>query len=697
MSDKRWYENSLRRNLVDMHIDAWDEEFLSMFDPEVYFQCLLLGKINAPMIYTHSHVGYTNWPSVSGEMHPGFKGKRKVEKLFELCNNAGMDVIAYYSLIYSNWAYKKYPEWRMLDIDGVPSRGDLDLEAGDLMMKGRGRYGLVCPNNLNYREFTKLQFAELKEHFTFKAIFLDMTFWPIVCFCNSCKERYMKETGREIPLTIDWTDPDWLRFQKKREDWMTEFAFFATDEMKKAYPGVDIEHQYSTASHPWSYGVVSLQSQASDYTGGDLYGGFEQQSFICKLYYGLTKNQPFEYMTSRCDPGLFDHTTTKSLEMLKLHAYLTYAHHGAFLAIDAIDPRGTLNEKFYETLGQVFTETEPYEKYFSGNLSADVALYFSFISKMDHRANTKTRATLGECDFSKGYGHFNGTFGAGMALRRSHMPYRVISDLDLGSLRENKVIVLSDIAFMTQDEENAMYAYVNDGGSLYISGTTSHNLVKRLLNIEITGMTAENITYIRPSALGLKYFEGLYDGDYPMTIFGTQLLTSDSGGHEVLATVILPYTNPQDFTKLASIHSNPPGINLDNPAVIYGSCGKGRVIWSSAPFESSEQPVHKRVFANMIELLTGDRMVLSTAPGQIEFVVFKDDAADIMLLHCVNVQEQFPMIPLPGFDVSMRVPKPVKSVKLLPCCKDIDFVVENGYVRFSVESVDIFAMFEISF
>ena len=687
---KRWYEKNFRRNLVDMHIEAWNEEFLSQFEPEAYFDCLKRGKVQGPMIYTHSHVGYTNWPSKSGKMHPGFKGERKVEKLFELCNNAGMDVIAYYSLIYNNWAYDEYPQWRMLDINSEPSRGDLNLEAGDLMMKGKGRYGLLCPNNMEYRDFIKTQFAELKEHFNFKSIFLDMTFWPMVCFCDSCKFRFRKEEGKDLPMYIDWVDPEWLLFQQKREEWMTEFAYFATDEMKKVYPGVDVEHQYSTATHSWSYGVNAKHSQASDYTGGDLYGGFEQQSFICKLYYGITKNHPFEYMTSRCDPGLFDHTTTKSLEMLKLHAYLTYAHHGAFLPIDAIDPKGTLNVMFYDTLGEVFAETEPYEKYFTGNLKADIALYFSFASKMSYRTNKRETAISSG---SSQHDHLRSTLGAGKALRRTQKPYKVISELDLSSLGTNKVIVLSDIVFMSEKEENALYDYVTQGGAVYISGLTSKRLVKRLLGLEIIGSTKENITYIRPSNAGDKYFEGMYNKDFPLAIFGTQMLAEGVSGHEVLATITLPYTDPKDLSIFASIHSNPPGINTQYPAIVYGSSGKGQVIWSAAPFESSEQQVHKKVFVNLLSLLEGESLVKSNAGQQIEFTVFEDQES--LLLHCINIQEHLPIIPQPGFEVSVRVPGNIKHVIKLPECNDVEFGTENGYVKFTIEAFDIFAMYQL--
>ena len=47
----QWYQTKFRRNLVDMHIEDWNEEFLSQFDPETYVENLKRGHINAPMLY----------------------------------------------------------------------------------------------------------------------------------------------------------------------------------------------------------------------------------------------------------------------------------------------------------------------------------------------------------------------------------------------------------------------------------------------------------------------------------------------------------------------------------------------------------------------------------------------------------------------------------------------------------------------
>jgi len=58
MSDNKWYEKSYRRNLVDMHIDDWDESFLSRLDPKTYVELLKKAQVQSAMVYANSHVGY---------------------------------------------------------------------------------------------------------------------------------------------------------------------------------------------------------------------------------------------------------------------------------------------------------------------------------------------------------------------------------------------------------------------------------------------------------------------------------------------------------------------------------------------------------------------------------------------------------------------------------------------------------------
>ena len=102
MENKKWYSDSFRRNLVDMHIEDWDSRFLSEFDPDDYYKNLKRANIRSAMIYLHSHVGYSYYPTKTGKMHGAFVGREdSIKRLIDLCHEGGIDVIGYYSLVFT--------------------------------------------------------------------------------------------------------------------------------------------------------------------------------------------------------------------------------------------------------------------------------------------------------------------------------------------------------------------------------------------------------------------------------------------------------------------------------------------------------------------------------------------------------------------------------------------------------------------
>lgn len=543
--NKEWYKTSFRRNLVDMHIDDWDEDFLKDFDPQRYVDCLKKAKIRSTMIYLQSHIGLCNWDSKSGQTHRAFRNNHKIRTLIDLCHEAEMDVIVYYSLIYNNWAYETHPEWRIVDYDGRASRDNYF---------GKSRYGVVCPNNPEYREFLTAQFREICENYQFEGIYLDMTFWPEVCCCPSCRERFYQETGWEIPEFVDWQDPVWLRFQKARQEWIGDFAAFCTETLKKLNPDAAVIHQCSPFSSGWPQAVDEGVSNANTYVGGDFYGGHTEQSYVCKLYREATSHQPFEYQTSRCDPNLNVHTVTKTPEKLLLHNYLTLAHHGAVLFIDAIDPDGTLNPSVYRRIGEVFSKTIPYEKYMYGDLCSEAALVMSLDSKFDV-FSPKSKHQPPDWNHPQLKAHL----GLARILKEMRMTYTVLPGGRLERLKDKKVAFLTDAAILQEEQIEELVRWVDQGGCLYLSGTTDPRLSRKLLNLQVCGYTKTVNTYMAPTGAGEEIFGAEYSARYPLACKRQQVLVKNPDNHTVLAYMALPLTDPSDTEKFVSIHSNPPG------------------------------------------------------------------------------------------------------------------------------------------
>lgn len=651
-----------------MHIADWDDKFLSEFDPYQYFECLQKGKIQSTMIYLQSHTGLCNWDSQSGRTHRAFVKENKIKTLIDLCHQNHMDVIAYYSLIYNNCAYEEHPEWRMMDVHGNPSRQDPQHN-----FMGGGRYGLVCPNQSGYREFVQLQFRELCDTYEFEGIFLDMTFWPFPCYCDACQARYRKETGKEIPTIVDWHDPEWKQYQKHRQQWIGEFAQFCTSEIKRLRPEVSVEHQFSTICHGWSFGIDEKVNEANDYIGGDLYGGHLQESYICKIYREATKNQPFEYMTSRCDPGLLVHTTTKTKDQLRLHNQLTLAHHGAMLFIDAIDPIGTMNPAVYERIGEVFAETIPMEPYLTGNMVSEAALIMSYDSKYDALQPPASPDEAGH-----GHPQLDAQIGMARILKEMRMLFTVLPSNHLEKLDSKKIAFLTNASSLRESEMDRLCCFVEQGGNLYLSGTTDPQLVKRLLGLNFLGYTKETQTYLAPTEAGAGVFGEEYSTRYPLAFPGKQMLVENPNAHPVLATITLPYTDPADTQTFASIHSNPPGIPTQFPAVILGHFGKGNVIWTAAAVETMNTAATSGVVSRMIRKLAQPQILQTDAPSCVEMILFDDPENHRYLLHVVNVQECREILPVYDFNIRLYLPKSAPSAYRLPdheplkCYKDAE-------------------------
>ena len=225
MESKLWFEKSYRRSLMDMHIEDWDPSFLSLYQPSRHVSLLKEANVQSAMVYSHSHVGCCYWPTKTGHAHKSIlESKRDIlGEFIESCRRENIDVIVYYSLIYNNRAYEQMPDARIIDIFGNASREESEEKTPS------SRYGVCCPNSMEYRSLVKTQVNELLNSYRFEGIFFDMTFWPKICYCDHCRKRFFDETGNELPKTVDWKDRDWVAFQRKREQWLAEFGHFATN------------------------------------------------------------------------------------------------------------------------------------------------------------------------------------------------------------------------------------------------------------------------------------------------------------------------------------------------------------------------------------------------------------------------------------------------------------------------------------
>lgn len=674
-----WYSNMYRRHLCDMHIDDWNDEFLSEFSPEEYVENLKKAHIQNAMIYLQSHVGLCYYPTKTGRMHKAFRGREDmIKRTVDLCHENNIKVTGYYSLNYNTAEHDLHKDWRMLTSNGMSQRESNAVTDGGLSFASvqQGRYGLCCPNNFDYHEFVYRQIDEMLEYFDCEGLFFDMPFWPHTCYCDKCQERWEKEVGGKIPVNPTVGGKEYVMLLKKKSQWMGEWIQSVTDYVKSKAPNMSVEHNYAQGIDGISEnGCGEEVNEASDFVGGDLYGGIVNHSVACKFYKNITKNMPFDYMFSRCKPSLKMHTLTKSVDEMKAEVMMTTAHHGATMVIDAIDPIGTLDSRFYEKIGKIFEYESVYEPYLEGEMREDVGIYYS----VKGRFSTDGRNCL------------TNTKEIGKTLIQNHIPFGITGNF--GDLSKYKLLIVPLLTEVEDNDAERIAEYVENGGIIYLSRARNKKLVEKLLDCSVLGETKETSVYFAPE----KEYEDMFNGfneAYPLPFEGTAdiIVLNDNSG--IAANVTLPYTKPDDV-RFASIHSDPPGHKTGIPAVVIKEYGKGKVIWSAVDIEGCEIEDYREIFMNMLSGVC-DLNNLSfkyDAPDDVEVTVF--DADGYTTVNAVLMNERNKARIVSGFDISVKYDKEPEAVYLLPQKEKISFEYVDGYVKFKTRELNIFDMYMI--
>ena len=686
-----WPSQTYRRFLVDMHVPDWSPDLLSHFDAVDYVRTIADAGFQSLMHYANSHVGLCYWRTKIGRMHANMKDHDFFGEVVAECRRRGLHIVAYFTLIFDNWNFERHPDWRILPEQGY----DPTLE---------GRYGVVCPNS-PYREYALACVREIAANYDIDGMFLDMTFWPAVCYCPHCTARYWKEFNDEPPRLVNWDDPAWRQFQKARQRWLLEFAQEVTKTIKQARP-IPAYHQYSTIYLDWSYGVPLELNTASDFAGGDFYRGPTQYSLICKTYDGLTQKHPYEFMTS-VSRDLRSRVSLKTMDELKLESSIPTLHSAALLLIDGINPDGSLHKPLYEMLAKLNAMRAPYEPYLGGDLLADVAIYYDRESMYNPSEQGVRIDQLKATDHCP---HRNAVIGMAGILRKAHIPFSVITDVNLFDMGRFRAIVLPNVLELTPEQAELFRRFVDQGGILYASAPSSLDrfdksgprlLLEDVLGVRYAGTLGTQVTYLTPTHSDLKQAASPQSQIY---FPGSMMKVEALPGTEVLANVTLPFAPLESGhaigSHFADIHSSQPALAAESsPAMVQHSHGKGKSIWLAASLESSTDEVNARiVLAALRRALPGPFHFEADTHPSVEMTLFHQPDKKRLLAGLLNMSQELPPIPVRA-TVRVQVPNGRKARRVIsvPDGRTILFERNGAYTQFHVEGVEVLSMATVEY
>jgi hypothetical protein len=689
MAPAAWPGGAYRRLLMDTHVPDWDPAFLALYNPADFIRSAAAAEFQSVMQYANSHVGLCLWPTDIGQRHAALKGRDFFGETVRECRRRNLRVIAYYSLIFDNWAYQSHPDWRIVAEDGRSHSWNK-------------RIGTVCPNS-PYAKHAQSVLEELIGSYAVDGVFLDMTFWPEVCYCPHCEARFRDEQRAPLPRIVDWGDQNWRLFQMSRQAWLLQFAKDITQTIKGTRP-ITVTHQCSTIFHDWRAGVPLEIRDACDYVGGDFYGGPAQYSLACKVFNSLTRSRPFEFHTSRTI-GLGDFETTKSLHELTVSSFVATLHSAACLFIDAVKPNGEFNHFAYQMMGSVNELRKPFEPFLGGRLLANIAVYYDRDSFYDP-------AQVGESPvhIKGGVPHLKGMTGVARTLSRAHLPFGMVTNATLGELVAYDIVILSSVLELTPDKADIFRGFVRDGGILIATGTSSVRrdsggesrfLLEDVLGVEYAGMMGTSFSYLTP--LRGRERDLIYPQE-AVSYEGPMVKAKALPGTVVVATATLPWVSPEEGTaendRFAQIWSNPPAAKAGtDPGITVNRYGKGTAIWMAAPIEIRQEEVNSKLLVSLLkDAFEGQFWFRADAHSSIEITLFDQPDRGTLLLGLLNMEPGDSPIALPA-TVSVKAPKGKRIVSAirLPDKTSLEMSQLGDYVSVTLKPFTVVDMAQLKY
>jgi hypothetical protein len=420
-------------------------------------------------------------------------------------------------------------------------------------------------------------------------------------------------------------------------------------------------------------------------------------------------------MTSRTS-GLGDFETTKSYNDLLTQLSVPTIHSAAYFLIDAIRPDGTLNKNAYQYMGQLNKLHAEYEPYLGGELLADVAIYFDKNSMYDPKDNGMRVSKV--APVFEFYGrpvasttqeseppHLSSLIGFARVLREAHIPYGVVTNVTLDQLKKYRAVIVPNVLEMTQDQAEIFRSFVQSGGVLIATGSSSLQrsevgnnkkfLLEDVFGVQYIGTDGEFWSYLTPQDNELKKVGFPQENfSYP----GPMIKAKLTGSGEVLATVTLPFV-PADTgnsinRRFAQIWSNPPALTSGtDPGIVSNRFGKGQSIWIAAPIETGTAEVNSRVLVSLVRrVLPGPYYFEADGPSTVEMTAMDQPEKHRLLLGFLNM----PLDRNAPVNITARVAIPknhrVKRIVQLPNRTVIPHQLSGPYVQFKVSEFEVISM-----
>ena len=595
--------------------------------------------------------------------------------------------------------YEAHPDWFCLDIDGNP-------------IISQGRY-FSCVNSGYYKEYIPAVLRELIDRYHPDG-FSDNSWKGMdrktICYCGNCKSKFKNDTGLELPGAVDWEDPayrTWVRwsYRNRTDNW----DLF--NNVTKEYGGESCLWLGMLHADPVNLGggfgdlkALCERSRVifSDHQSREVMTGFEQNSINGNLL-RLASDEGVLVPESMANyvrgPKSFrlaanppEETQLWCAEGIAGGISPWYHHVGG----------GQNDRRQFETPVELFQWHRENEEFLYDRISmANVGVVW----------NQENADFYGRDDAEEKAAHpWNGIC---RALSKARIPFMPVNAGDISAYASRlDMLILPDVAILTASQEQAVMDFINNGGSIVLSGISS--------TLNSDGEKRESPLW---ELLGLR------DSGERMGIFGrTDKSWENSAGHsylllpenrhEILSrfenTDILAFggglVGAESTGELQSICGYIPSFPIYPPefswirerqpqrgSIFAGELKSGgKAVYFAADIDRcygrSLLPDHGNLLADAVRWAAPVLPLSVEGPGSLDCCLYSQPGRCI--LHMVNISgadinpgycNEF--LPVGPFKISVRTELPIKSARAAVSGKSIPVKCEKGCVSLELDSI----------
>ncbi|MFT3933605.1 MAG: beta-galactosidase trimerization domain-containing protein [Chitinophagaceae bacterium] len=577
--------------------------------------------------------------------------------------------------------YDAHPDWIAVKANGEPYRhwANPDLWVTCAL----GPYNFEFMTSVN---------KEIMESFKPDGIFSNRWSGQGMCYCKHCTENFRNYAGMDLPKTNDRFNPVYIKYNEWRIERLKELWFLWDAEIRKQNAGSRFipngfpdkiltgkNADFFFADQQARRGVIPPWSNAKGAKETRATLGMKPQVGI----FSVGIEEEYRWKDSvQTEPELRIWVAEGVANGL-LPCFVKFG--GVLYDKRWLEPVSDIYQRYYKA-----------EKYLRNTACmARVGMLYS--EQTDKRYGGKPWQ-------ENSHDHANGMYHA---LVEARIPFEMVNDklLDADNLKSYKLLVLPNIAALSDEQCNQLRRFVQQGGSLVASFETSlyneEGVQRKDFGLaDVFGVSFNNKVEgpMRNSYLKIKK-DGATQSFHPVT-------KDLENAYRIINTVyqvdVVPKENfPSPVTLVPTYPDLPmedvyPRTEDTSLREIYlHEIGKGRVVYIPGDIDRSFWQMmnndHGKLLRNAFEWALNEKPIVKVeGPGVIDVSVWRQQQS--MTVHLVNLTNPMMMkgpfrelIPVAA-TVHIQVPasKNVKSVQLLMAATKPAFTISNGEVLIKV-------------